>query len=394
MHSPRLDCERHRQGSCRSCGLLGIGYPEQLARKHAAIADALTDLPGAGSALTLAPVASALGAFRNKAKMAVSGKPGRLCLGLNQLGQAAVDLVGCPLYPALLQRALTHLQAAFDDLGIPPYDIERRSGELKFLLLTQSWPDDTLQLRIVLRSRRWLERIAAALTGLQQALPTLEVVSLNLQPTPMAVFEGDEEIVLTTQRWMSIPINQFRLQFGVRSFLQTNPAVAARLYAQVADWVAELAPTRVWDLYCGIGGFAFHAALSGASVLGIERSAEAIEAATESLRRGALARADSAILGPMRFRSADASSVLDSDERPELVIVNPPRRGLGAPLCGFLNDSDCHWLIYSSCQLDSLRRDLQLLPRFQVRRWQLYDMFAHTAHFETLVLLERVRSCA
>ncbi len=389
MHAQRLNCQRHLEGRCRSCQLIMVDHSGQLAHKQRQLTQALADLPGATTAQVLAAIPSALGGYRNKAKMAVSGKPGRLCLGLHQLGQAGVDLVGCPLYPLTMQRALERLRGLFDALGIPPYDIERRDGELKFLLLTQAWPDEALQLRIVLRSKLWLKRIVDALQSWQESLPSLQVISVNLQPKPMAVLEGDEEIVLTEQRWMSIPINRFRLQFGVRSFLQTNPMVAARLYAQVAEWVTELAPQRVWDLYCGIGGFAFHAALSGTSVLGIERSAEAIEAAQESLRRNPMASDDAPSLGPLRFRSADADSVLALDERPDLVIVNPPRRGLGPELCRFLNDSDCRWLVYSSCQLDSLRRDLTLLPAFELRRWQLYDMFPHTPHFETLVLLER-----
>jgi 23S rRNA (uracil747-C5)-methyltransferase len=389
MHLKRLNCQRHRAGLCRSCGEITVDHGLQLAQKQALLAQALGEWPGAATAMALAPVASALGNFRNKAKMAVSGKPGRVCLGLNQLGQPGVDLIGCPLYPASLQGALDQLRRLTDALGIPPYSIEQRDGELKFLLLTQAWPDDALQLRIVLRSKRWLDRIVEALPSWQQVLPALQVVSVNLQPKPMAVFEGDEEILLTAQRWMCIPINRFRLQFGVRSFLQTNPAVAARLYAQVAGWVAELGPERVWDLYCGIGGFAFHAALSGASVLGIERSREAIEAANQSLRQGALEETSAASLGPLRFVSTDASSVLTLSERADLVIVNPPRRGLGPELGRFLNDSDCRWLIYSSCQLDSLRRDLACLPAFELRRWQLYDMFPHTPHFETLVLLGR-----
>jgi 23S rRNA (uracil747-C5)-methyltransferase len=384
-----LRCERYQDGRCRSCDLITVEHTLQLADKQSAIAEALTECSGASTAQPLAAVASALAGFRNKAKMAVSGRAGAICLGLYQLGQAGVDLVECPLYPNSLRLALARLREAFNELGIPPYDIDRRAGELKFLLLTQAWPDDALQLRIVLRSRLWVDRIKRALPDWQGMLPALQVVSVNLQPTPMAVLEGEEEIVLTEQRWMSIPVNQFRLQFGVRSFLQTNPAVAARLYAQVGEWVRQLAPNRVWDLYCGIGGFAFHAALSGASVLGIERSAEAVEAAGESLRRGVLAMKDSARLGPLTFRSADADSVSSISERPDLVIVNPPRRGLGRALCRFLNDADCRWLVYSSCQLDSLRQDLRLLSNFHLRRWQLYDMFPHTAHFETLVLLER-----
>lgn len=381
----RLHCHHHAARRCTSCSLLEHALAMQLAHKRA-IAAALLERTGA---VELAPLASAPAGFRNKAKMAVAGHAGRLSLGLYGLQQAPLDLCDCPLYPRAMQDALRQIRSLLEALGIPPYDIQSRNGELKFALLTRASPEAALQLRLVLRSEAWIERIAAALPDWQSQLPELRVLSANLQPLPAAILEGDQEQLLSRERWLQVPINDWRLCFGARSFLQTNPAVAAGLYEQAAEWINELAPTRVWDLYCGVGGFAFHATAPGRTVEGIELSVEAIAAANESLR---LARLDPSLAercARLRFRQGDATRILPALDAADLAIVNPPRRGLGAVLCQALQDSDCRWLLYSSCQLETLARDLQRLPGFRPVRWRVFDMFPHVAHFETLLLLQR-----
>ena len=383
MHgSARLYCPQFADGSCRSCSELPTPLGEQRSRKLAQAAAVFGT-----EVAQLTPVSGPAEGFRNKAKMAAGGHAGRLTLGLNGLQQLAVDLCDCPLYPRSMRQALGVIRRWLNTLGIPPYDLSSRQGELKFVLLTEATPDRALQLRLVLRSLDWLPQIRAALATWQADWPDLQVVSVNLQPEPMAVLEGEQETLLTTQRWLGVPCGRFRLQFGVRSFLQTNPVVAGELYAQAGRWIDELAPTSVLDLYCGIGGFAFHASAAGRKVRGIELSAEAIEGANESLR---LAQSDPDLAratAQLSFACADATvSELGSAD---LVVVNPPRRGLGKSLCSALSGSDCRWLIYSSCHLPSLQRDLADLSVFQPQRWQLFDMFPHTTHFETLVLLQR-----
>ena len=87
---------------------------------------------------------------------------------------------------------------------------------------------------------------------------------------------------------------------------------------------------------------------------------------------------------------ADATGfALDADAPPELVVVNPPRRGIGDRLAGWLESSAVRHVVYSSCDAGSLERDLAAMPSLRPVRAQVFDMFPQTDHFETLVLLER-----
>ena len=90
------------------------------------------------------------------------------------------------------------------------------------------------------------------------------------------------------------------------------------------------------------------------------------------------------------FQAGDATAfALGADRSPELVIVNPPRRGIGKELCGWLESSDVQHVVYSSCNAQSLARDLAALPSFTARRARVLDMFPQTMHYEVMVLLER-----
>jgi 23S rRNA (uracil747-C5)-methyltransferase len=179
-------------------------------------------------------------------------------------------------------RAVLGVLAEFiTTAGLTPYDVAARRGELKYLLVTDS-PDGRVMVRFVLRSQEPLARLRKHLPALLQRLPQLEVVTANLLPEHKAVVEGDREIVLTESSTLSMRVNDLDLHLRPQSFFQTNTAVAAALYRQAREWTAELAPTSVWDLYCGVGGFALHCAAPGRDVVGVETSAEAVASARQS----------------------------------------------------------------------------------------------------------------
>lgn len=330
----------------------------------------------------LPPVASPEAGFRNKAKMVVGGSVDAPRLGILDAAGDAVDLSACPLYPAALQAAFAPVKAFIGAARIAPYDVAQRRGELKYVLATLARDSGALMLRFVLRSREPLARMRRHLPGLLAALPALRAVSANLQPVHQAVLEGDEEIALTAQQHLTMRVDGLPLHLRPRSFFQTNDAVAAALYRQAHEWARELAPAEVWDLYCGVGGFALRCADGARAVVGVETSAEAVASAERSR--------DELGLAHVRFVAADATAfALGAARAPDLAVVNPPRRGLDAALCAWLDASPVRAVIYSSCNAETLARDLARMPRLRLARARVLDMFPHTAHYEAVTLLVR-----
>ncbi len=424
-------CQLHDASLCRSCPNLDLPLAQQLQLKQSAVQATLAGQVEA--AAWLEPFASAPSHFRNKAKLAVSGTTHAPVLGLVDRFDNGTDLTSCPLHVNEIKAALAPLTRAITRMGLQPYSIVKRRGELKHVLITAS-ANGQLMVRFVLRSTAQLPAIRKGAPRLQSELPGLRVLSVNIQPRPAAILEGEREIILSQDSTLDMPLylpelgadgvvvnnkkSVLPLVLPPQSFFQTNSDVAAGLYAQARAWARDYAGGQavaltgepgvdepgaggsgaggahpdatqssqsIWDLYCGVGGFALALAQPGAQVLGVEVSAPAIDGARAAAARLGLTSPQ------VRFEAGDAS-VLDASgqvyghDKPDLLVVNPPRRGIGE-LAASIEGSGIKRVLYSSCNPASLAKDLEVMSSYRVRRARLFDMFPYTNHAEVLVEL-------
>lgn len=380
-----MRCAYYDSGRCASCTLIEVPHARQVADKQAHLEGLLVGALGerAEGIAWLDPLLSAEQGFRTKAKMVVAGTADHPTVGILDAHGRGVDLRDCPLYPAPLSASFPVIADFITRARLEPYDVPARRGELKHVIVTLA-PSGELMVRFVMRSTEALARMRKHLPSLVDALPAVAVVSVNVLPEHKAVLEGEREIVLTAQESLAMRLGEVPLHLRPQSFFQTNTAIARELYAQVAGWVGESTPELVWDLYCGVGGFALHCAAPGRTVVGVETSAQAIESARLSASEAGLPRT-------LRFEVDDATVWAGAQEgrRPDVVVVNPPRRGIGPDLAGWLERSGVPRVVYSSCNAVTLARDLEEMPSMRPVRGRLLDMFPHTSHYEAVVLLER-----
>ncbi|MFW7414477.1 23S rRNA (uracil(747)-C(5))-methyltransferase RlmC [Demequina sp. SO4-18] len=384
-----MRCDYHAAGLCGSCTILETPYPRQLADKQSHAAALLE--PFAPSLEWLPAVPSQQAGFRTKAKMVVAGTVESPTIGILDARGEGQDLRECPLYPPALGSAFPLLAEFVTRARLAPYSVPHRRGELKHVLVTLA-PNGDLMVRWVLRSTEALSRIRKHLPWLQERLPSLTVASVNIQPEHKAVLEGDAEVVLTERETLTMTVNGIDLHLRPQSFFQTNTDVAAALYRQVAQWIADARPASLWDLYCGVGGFALHCAGAGADgprvVTGVETSAQAVASARRS--RDDLRAEGHAAMDDVSFVADDAVAwATRQADAPAAMVVNPPRRGLGEELSRWIDASGVQTLVYSSCHPTTLARDLAWMPSMAARQARLLDMFPHTRHGEVAVLLER-----
>ncbi|EHG7582103.1 MULTISPECIES: 23S rRNA (uracil(747)-C(5))-methyltransferase RlmC [Citrobacter] len=372
-------CALYDAGRCRSCPWITQPVDVQLSAKTADLNNLLAGFP-VGE--WRAPVSGPEQGFRNKAKMVVSGSVEKPLLGMLHRDGTPEDLCDCPLYPPSFAAVFAALKPFIARAGLTPYNVARKRGELKYILLTESQYDGGMMLRFVLRSETKLAQLRAALPSLQAQLPQLKVISVNLQPVHMAIMEGETEIFLTEPSSLAERLNDVPLWIRPQSFFQTNPTVASQLYATARDWVRQLPVNHMWDLFCGVGGFGLHCATPEMRLTGIEISPEAIACAKQSAKELGLTNLHFQALDSTQFATAQESA-------PQLVLVNPPRRGIGKALCDYLSEMAPPFIIYSSCNARTMAKDIADLPGYRPERVQLFDMFPHTAHYEVLTLLVR-----
>ena len=180
------------------------------------------------------------------------------------------------------------------------------------------------------------------------------------------------------------------IQIPRKSFAQVNPAVAQALLQSVTTIIEATAPTMVYDLYCGAGLFALTALHAGVpTVIGIDSDGLAITAA----RRNAAAHGFKQ-QGTFHGRAMEEASDLlghASHDDDQLVIIDPPRAGIAAPVRDALIQLAPATIIYVSCAADTMSRDARALlgAGYRIVSTQLFDMFPRTRHFESVTHFTR-----
>jgi 23S rRNA (uracil1939-C5)-methyltransferase len=183
------------------------------------------------------------------------------------------------------------------------------------------------------------------------------------------------------------------LRFRVRpnAFLQTNTAMAERLYGIAREFAALSGQETVYDLYCGIGTIGLTLARDALTVWGIEVSEESVACALENADLNGITNAAffagnvGQALEELRARSGD----------PDVVVVDPPRAGLAGKALRRLGEIGAPRIVYVSCNPTTLAGDVKRLRDdygYELLRARPVDMFPHTPHVECVALLERAQA--
>lgn len=181
-------------------------------------------------------------------------------------------------------------------------------------------------------------------------------------------------------------IDTLTFDFSLRAFIQNHPEQSLNIYRQICQIAKKTTAQHILDLYCGIGISSILLAQMGASVVGVESNREAVKLAKQNAQNNRIQKT--------RFMEADVGKILHAlllKEKPDLVIVNPPRIGLEERVRHALLEHGPRHLIYVSCNPTTLARDLQQLGNsgYRISYCEAFDMFPQTAHIETLVHMTR-----
>lgn len=370
-------------GACGGCAWQALAYPAQLARKRARVRAALT---GVAELEAVVPSPAELG-YRNKGKYVVaSADDGRVILGAYlPRSHEVVDTAGCYVVEPVIDRLARELARLLTESGLPPHDEQLGTGVLRHAVIRTSAAGRALICLVTTSGARPSELlpIAEALA----ADPEVAGVSWAENDRPGgAIFDSRAAppTTLAGDPTVSEPLFGAEVALDATSFFQINRAQALRMYADLAALTSAGAHTRAVDLYCGLGGIAFALAATGATVTGIEVHPPAVEAANAAARAAGLEPR-------VQFRTGRAADLPALASDADLLVVNPPRKGLDAETRAAALALAPATLAYVSCNPDTLARDLQVLTAagYQVDRARAYDLMPGTAQIETLVICRR-----
>jgi 23S rRNA (uracil1939-C5)-methyltransferase len=373
-------------GRCGGCVWQHLAYPAQLVAKHARVAAALGGAPAVASgAVAIAAVRPSpeLTGYRNKGKYVVGHSGDHLVLGAYApRSHDVVDTLGCRVVAPIIDEVATWVHGAAERAQLAAYDERTRTGELRYVILREAQGDVMVVLVAAPRTpRAKLDAVAAAL-GRHPAMHGVVAVE-NDRRDGAIVPSGTSATVLRGHGHLVELLAGVPVEVGAGEFLQVNRAQAAAMYTRVAELAEARSGIQAIDLFAGLGGIGLTLAHAGAQVIAVEIDRDAVA----QLRRAA----QSAGL-PLTAIAGDVGDVRGQlGAHPDVVVVNPPRKGLSSGARAFLAELAAPIAVYVSCGPEALGRDLAALARqgYTPDVIEPFDLMPGTPQIETIVRLRR-----
>ena len=363
-------------GRCGGCACMHMTYGEELSFKLGRVNDALRRIGGLDLRAETILGAESVEGYRGKA--IYNFAPGPVCGFYRARSHDVVAAPRCLLQPESFDRAAAALLAWMKADGVPAYDETTGVGRIRHLFLRAG-------------SRGMLACIvaadeipASAADAMRAACPELTGVLLCRNDRPGNAVLTDDIRTLWGVGIVEQTIAGASFELSPLTFFQVNVPQAVRLYALVREF-AEPAGKTVLDLYCGAGSIGLSAARDAERLLGNDVVPSAVENARRNAERNNVTNAS--------FFCGDASAVAaklaEDGLRPDVVITDPPRKGMDESVLAAIASMAPERLVYVSCDPGTLARDLKRLAAlgFEAQRCTAVDMFPRTQHIETVCCL-------
>jgi 23S rRNA (uracil1939-C5)-methyltransferase len=322
---------------------------------------------------------------RHRARLAVRGRARSPKVGLFQANShRIVDIPTCPVHHPVINQAARALREAIRETGIEPYADRPHRGALRYAQFVVERATQRVQIVLVGRGTE-----PDVLGPLPQVLSEklgdrLQGLFFNGQPERSNAILGPEMIHLEGERATRERLGGVDVFFPPAAFGQNH----LPLFERAIERIASLVPrdSIIAEMYCGVGSIGLGLLEHAQEIRFNERNPDGLA----GLELGLRVRPDAERARATLF-AGNAGERLDALEGADLVIVDPPRRGLDRDLCRSLAEAPPRRLVYLACGLDRLRDDLSRLTangRLRVQGIEVFDFFPFTEHVETLVWLD------
>lgn len=354
---------------CGGCQLLHMDYKEQLLLKTSIVEDCMRKFSGL-SEFVVAPCEGAENPFnyRNKAQYPVKEKQ------VGFYAQRSHDLI--PIDKCFMQNEA-------DERYIQIVKNYAHSKDIRHLYTRSG---DNEQMVVLVTNCKKLKDEEQLVESFKQAGVTTLVQNINLKNTNVIL--GEENKILYGEGKIEGRIGSLKFSVSPHSFFQINTKQTEKLYQKGKDLLELKGNERLMDLYCGIGSIGLFMADKVKSLVGVECIPQAIENAKENAKKNGVSNAEFLVgLSEEVF-----PKLMKKGEMPDIVVVDPPRKGCDEKLLTTLLEYLPEKILYISCNPSTLARDLKILSeKYSVGTVYPYDLFPNTRHVECCVQLCRIR---
>lgn len=326
--------------------------------------------------------------YRNKAQFQLrkNKKTQKVEAGLYQANShELVPLTDCLVQEPGTQKVMNTVVTLLNKYDLPIYDERSNSGIFRTIMVRVGIKTGELQVVFITRSQKFPQK-NTLIREINQRLPEVVSIMQNVQPTKTSLVMGDETLHLWGKEAIEEHINEVTFDLSPRAFFQLNPQQTEILYSEGIKALAIQPNETIVDAYCGVGTIGLSVAKQAKEIRGMDTIPQAIADARKNAER----------LGYQntRYEVGTAEELLPKwlkeGFKPDSIIVDPPRTGLDPQLIQALLSYPPTKLVYISCNVSTLARDLvELSKKFQVEYLQSVDMFPQTARCEVVVKLTK-----
>ena len=397
---------------CGGCQIQAMNYNAQLKYKQKLVKDNLLRISGLTEGADY-EMCEILGMdtpfrYRNKAQYPVGeDKDGNIVMGF--YAGHTHSIIACPDDDCMLGHRdnafiLNAVKEWMKEYRVRAYNENIHKGTVRHVLIRTGYHTDEVMVCLV--TKKMLRKEAA--DGLVKAIQKLKlnvaslVVNINKEDTNVIL--GKECITLYGRPYIEDYIGDIKFQISPLSFYQVNPKQTEVLYNKALEFARLKGNESVWDMYCGIGTISLFLAKKAGKVYGVEIVPQAIEDAKNNAKINNIDNAEffvgkaEEVVPAFYKKQTGVQSDNDSTDskeydmtRPDVVVVDPPRKGCDKKLLDTIVSMTPDRIVYVSCDSATLARDLKLLVEcgYKVEKVQPVDQFGNTVHVETVVLLSK-----
>lgn len=397
---------------CGGCQIQAMNYNAQLKYKQKLVKDNLLRISGLTEGVDY-EMCEILGMdtpfrYRNKAQYPVGeDKDGNIVMGF--YAGHTHSIIACPDDDCMLGHRdnafiLNAVKEWMKEYRVRAYNENIHKGTVRHVLIRTGYHTDEVMVCLV--TKKMLRKEAA--DGLVKAIQKLKlnvaslVVNINKEDTNVIL--GKECITLYGRPYIEDYIGDIKFQISPLSFYQVNPKQTEVLYNKALEFAGLKGNESVWDMYCGIGTISLFLAKKAGKVYGVEIVPQAIEDAKNNAKINNIDNAEffvgkaEEVVPAFYKKQTGVQSDNDSTDskeydmtRPDVVVVDPPRKGCDKKLLDTIVSMTPDRIVYVSCDSATLARDLKLLVEYgyKVEKVQPVDQFGNTVHVETVCLLSQ-----
>lgn len=327
--------------------------------------------------------------YRNKVQAAFKPlRDGRVISGVYQSGtHRVVPVDSCLLEDETADAIIVTIRSMLRGFKIPAYDEDSGRGVLRHVLVKRGFQSGEVMV-VLVSAKPAFPSVHNFVRALLDKHPEITTVILNVNPYATNLVLGPNERVLYGKGYIEDTLCGKVFRISAKSFYQINPVQTEILYGTAMDFAGLTGTETVIDAYCGIGTIGLVASDRAGKVIGVELNRDAVRDAIENSKRNGVRNA--------RFYCGDAGEFMtataENGGTADVLFMDPPRAGSSPEFLRSALRLAPQRIVYISCNPETQARDLAALTKggYKVRAIRPVDMFPHTNHVETVVLMSRV----